>query len=640
MTDPELFPKDATDATGVANAAVAASLPLEDPTDRGLAERGRVATGAVRQIPGPGGAGVVWDLDAWAFLDAEPPPTVNPSLWRQSQLCAIEGLFEVVDGIWQVRGFDLSNVTFVAGETGWIVIDPLTSAETARAALGLANQHLGERPVVAVIYTHSHVDHFAGVRGIVEEADVRAGKVRIIAPVGFLEAAISENVTAGNVMTRRATYMYGALLPKGPQGLVGSGLGQTTPLGTFGLIAPTELVGTTGSELVVDGVRIEFQITPGTEAPAEMNFLFPDHRALCMAENCTATFHNVYTPRGAQIRDALAWAMYIDESIELYAVRADVSFASHHWPRWGADALRDHLEKQRDLYRYLHDQTMRLANLGHTPLEIAEELELPADVGDEFFNRGYYGTLSHNVKAVYQKYLGWFDGNPANLHPLPPVEAGIRYVEYMGGAEAVLAKARESFDRGEYRWVAQVLNHVVFADPENMAARALAADALEQLGYQAESGPWRSFYLTGAQELRHGPPPIEVPSTAQHDVISAMTVEMLLQYLGVRLNGPRAAGVSLAFTLAVTDGGPDGSPETLAVGLRHGALHHTRGRPHAQADVTVRLTRAALVEAVAAGRLDALVGRDDVELEGRVEALGEFSDLLDTFELFFPIVTP
>jgi alkyl sulfatase BDS1-like metallo-beta-lactamase superfamily hydrolase len=640
VSEPDLDPKGATATTAAANAAVAASLPLDDPTDRELAERGRIAGGSVRQVPGPGGLGVTWDLDAWAFLDGPSPDTVNPSLWRQSQLCAVEGLFEVVDGIWQVRGFDLSNVTFVRGERGWIVIDPLTSAETARAALDLVGEHLGERPVTAVIYTHSHVDHFAGVRGIVDEADVRSGDVRIIAPEGFLEAAISENVTAGNVMTRRATYMYGALLPKGPQGLVGSGLGQTTPLGTFGLIAPTEVVSVTGTELVVDGVRIEFQITPGTEAPAEMNFHFPDHRALCMAENCTATFHNVYTPRGAQIRDALAWAMYLDESVELFGARSDVAFASHHWPRWGADALRDHLEKQRDLYRYLHDQTMRLANHGHTMLEIAEELELPAAVGDEFFNRGYYGTVSHNVKAVYQKYLGWFDGNPAHLHPLPPAEAGTRYVEFMGGADALLARARDSFDRGEYRWVAQVVDHLVFAEPDNMAARSLQADALEQLGYQAESGPWRSFYLTGAQELRYGPPPIAVPSTAQPDAVSAMNVEMLLQFLGVRLNGPRAAGLAYAITLEVTDGGADGGPEQYAVGLRHGALHHTRGRRHHDADVVVRTTKAALVAAVAAGRLDQLRSADGVQVEGRPEVLAQLSDLFDTFELFFPIVTP
>lgn len=633
----ELDPKPATAATAAANRAVLGQLPFGDRTDFDLAERGRVARATVRQVPGEGG-GVVWDLDAWGFLDGDAPDTVNPSLWRQSQLCAIEGLFEVVPGIWQVRGFDLSNVTFVEGATGWVVIDPLTSAETAAAALALVTEHLGERPVVAVIYTHSHIDHFAGVRGIVDEDDVRAGRVRIIAPEGFLEAAISENVTAGNVMTRRATYMYGALLPRGPQGLVGSGLGQSTPLGSFGLIAPTDLVGHTGETMVVDGVRIEFQLTPGTEAPAEMNFLFPDHDAVCLAENCTATLHNVYTPRGAQIRDALAWAMYLDETLELFGGRASVAFASHHWPRWGAEAWHDHVAKQRDLYRYIHDQTMHRANLGETMLEIAEDLRLPPGLGDEFFNRDYYGTVSHNVKAVYQKYLGFFDGNPANLHPLPPTAAGARYVEYMGGADAVLARARDDFAAGEYRWVAQVLNHVVFADPDNTEARSLAADALEQLGYQAESGPWRSFYLTGAQELRHGPPPISVPGSNRPDVMKAMTVEMLLQYLGVKLDGVRAAGASLAFTLEVVQ--PDGTTEQHAVGVRHGALHHTRGRAHPAATATVRTPRAGLVDAVSAGRLDQLVGADGVTVDGDPAVLTQLSDLLVTFELFFPIVTP
>ncbi|MFZ4519825.1 MAG: alkyl/aryl-sulfatase [Microthrixaceae bacterium] len=637
MTDPDLTPKPASAATAAANAAVAGRLPLDDPTDRELAGRGLVARSTDRQVTGAGG-GVVWDLDAWGFLDGPAPDTANPSLWRQSQLCAIDGLFEVVPGIWQVRGLDLSNITFVQGGTGWVVVDPLTSAETAAAALALANEHLGERPVRAVLYTHSHIDHFAGVRGIVEEADVRSGAVRIVAPEGFLEAAVSENVIAGPAMLRRATYMYGALLPKGPQGHIGSGLGQGTPLGNVGLIAPTDLITRTGEELVLDGVRIEFQLTPGTEAPAEMNFLFPDHRALCMAENCTAVFHNVYTPRGAQIRDSLAWAIHLDESIHLFAGRADVAFASHHWPRWGRDAWLHHVRSQRDLYRFLHDQTMRMANHGLTGIEIAEEMRLPDGLGDEFFNRDYYGTLNHNVKAVYQKYLGFFDGNPARLHPLPPEAAGARYVEYMGGVDAVLARAREDFARGEFRWVAQVLDHVVFAHPERMDARALAADALEQLGYQAESGPWRSFYLTGAQELRHGPPAIEIPSGVQPELMAAMTVEMLLQFLGVRILPDRAAGRQLAFTLVVAE--DDGSTSTHAVGLHHSALHHLVDRPHPDAEATVRTTRGALVAAVAAGRLDQLLDDDGTTVEGRAEVLAELSELLDSFVLFFPIVTP
>jgi len=653
VSSPDLSPKPASEVTAAANRSVLDALPFGDRTDVELAERGRLASSPRRQITSEGG-GVTWDLDSWTFLDDDAPDTVNPSLWRQSQLCAVEGLFEVVDGIYQVRGYDLSNVTFVRGDTGWIVVDPLTSVETARAAFDLVTDELGERPVAAVIYTHSHVDHFAGVRGIVSDDDVASGRVRVIAPAGFLEAAISENVIAGNVMTRRASYMYGVLLSRGAQGLVGSGLGQTTPLGTFGLIAPTELISETGTELVVDGVRIEFQITPGTEAPAEMNFLFPDHRVLCMAENCTAVFHNVYTPRGAQIRDALAWSTYLHESLQRYADRADVSFASHHWPRWGADALRGHLSSQRDLYRYLHDQTMRLANHGLTSLEIAEELRLPPSLGDEFFNRDYYGTLNHNVKAVYQRYLGFFDGNPANLHPLPPTDAGAKYVEFMGGADELLRRARASFDAGEYRWVAQVVNHLVFAEPDNMDARALQADALEQLGYQSESGPWRSFYLTGAQELRNGPPPVVIKSAEKPDVMAAMTVEMLLQFLGVHLDGPAAAAHTastgdMTITLEVRDaapGGGAGGPGAVhAVGVANGALHHVGGGPHPDAQVTVSTTHAGLVAAITSGRLELLAdpstaaGADSV-VSGRVEVLVELSDLLDSFELFFPIVTP
>ena len=401
------------------------------------------------------------------------------------------------------------------------------------------------------------------------------------------------------------------------------------------------MITATGTELVVDGVRIVFQLTPGTEAPAEMNFHFPDHAALCMAENCTATFHNLYTPRGAQVRDALAWSKYINESIELFADQTDIAFASHHWPRWGATTCGTYLRKQRDLYRYLHDQTMRLANHGQTMVEIAEELDLPAALGDEFFNRGYYGTVNHNVKAVYQRYLAGSTATRPTCTRCRPSRRRVRYVEYMGGADAVLERARAVVRRrrvplggagGEPRRASP--------NPTTTAARALQADALEQLGYQAESGPWRNFYLTGAQELRHGPPPIQVRSSAQHDVISAMTVEMLLQYVGVRLNGPRAVGIELAFTIEVTDAGPDGGPELHAVGLRHGALHHTRGRHHHDADVTVRTPKEALVAAVSSGRLESLADHPEARIVGRVEALTELSDLLDSFELFFPIVTP
>jgi alkyl sulfatase BDS1-like metallo-beta-lactamase superfamily hydrolase len=632
-------PKDATEHTRAANAAVLDSLPFGDRSDFERARRGRIAPPDTNQVMGRMGF-PVWDLDAFAFLEGDAPDTVNPSLWRQAQLNMTAGLFEVADGFYQVRGLDLSNITFIESASGWIVIDPLTSSDTAKAAYDLVSRHLDERPVHTVIYTHSHVDHFAGVRGIVDEADVRSGAVRIIAPEGFLEEAISENVIAGTAMTRRATYMYGALLPKGPRGHVDAGLGKGVPLmGAQGLIAPTELITETGTELDVDGVRIVFQLTPGTEAPAEMNFHFPDRRILCMAENCTANLHNLYTLRGAQIRDALAWSRYIHESIELFEAHTDVCFASHHWPRWGRDDIVDFLTRQRDLYRFIHDQTMRLANHGQTMVEIAEELALPPALGDEFFNRDYYGTLNHNAKAVYQRYLGWFDANPAHLHPHPPVEAARRYVDYMGGADAVLERARGSFADGDYRWVVEVVNHVVFAEPANDEARLLQADALEQLGYQAESGPWRGFYLTGAQELRNGSPAgLPAPALASADVLAAMTVEMLLELMGVRLRGLDAAPHELAFLLTV----PDRS-ETWLLGLGHGAVNHVPAVPDLDADVdaTVTLTHAALAAlARGTGVLDDLVGDGSVSIDGDAAAFAQFLGYLDTFAFWFPIIEP
>jgi alkyl sulfatase BDS1-like metallo-beta-lactamase superfamily hydrolase len=632
------LPKPATDHTRAANAACVEGLPLDDPLDHERATRGLIATHPTGRIDRADGR-AAWDTSSHDFVrDAShAPDTVNPSLWRQARLNSIHGLFEVVDGVWQARGYDLSNVTFVAGDTGWIVIDPLTSAETASACLALANEHLGERPVVAVIYTHSHVDHFGGVYGVVDEADVESGAVRIIAPLGFMAEAVSENVIAGPVMQRRAQYMYGGLLPADPTGHVDAGLGKTTPKGTVGLIAPTEEVGETGTELVVDGVRVEFQYTPGTEAPAEMNFLFPDLRLLCMAENCTANMHNVYTPRGAQVRDALAWSKYIAEAIELFAHRADACFASHHWPRWGAAEARRFLVQQRDLYRWLHDQTMRLANHGLTAVEIAEELaELPVELRTEFHVRGYYGTLNHNVKAVYQRYLGWFDANPANLHPLPPVEAGLRYVELMGGADAVLAAGRAAFDRGEYRWVAQLVNHLVFAEPDNREARSLQADALEQMGYQAESGPWRNFYLTGAMELRAEGDPPAGEGRAGGGLVGALSVAQIFDALGVRLNGDAAAGKRITTNWRFTD-----LDEDHVLGLENSALHHVPGRHAPDAQVTVTLAKTTLGRIImGVTTFPDQVAEGAVELAGDVNALVELFGCLDRFPTWFPIVTP
>ena len=632
---PDRTPKPATDHTRDAHAGTAALLPLDDDTDFERASRGLVAqhpTGVIDR-----GGFPIWDIHRHDFVRdrAEAPDTVDPSLWRQARLNCIHGLFQVADRVWQVRGYDLSNITFIAGDSGWIVIDPLTTAETAAAALALADEHLGARPVVAVIHTHSHIDHFGGVLGVTSQDDVDAGRCRVIAPEHFLAEAVSENVIAGPVMIRRAMYMYGALLPHSAQGHVDAGLGKATPLGTTSLIAPTEEISATGTELDVDGVRIVFQSTPGTEAPAEMNFHFPEMRLLCMAENCSHNLHNLYTPRGAQVRDALAWSKYIGEAIDLFADDTDTCFASHHWPRFGTDDARRFLTQQRDLYRWIHDQTMRLANHGLTPLEIAEQLDLPPSLRTEFHARGYYGTVSHNVKAVYQRYIGWFDGNPAHLHALPPVEASQRYVEYMGGADAVLERARADFAAGDFRWVAQVVDHVVFADPGNLDARALQADALEQLGYQAESGPWRNFYLTGAQELR-ADTLLDLGNAPLGGLAGAMTTEMLFDAIAVRIVPDRVDDAPWSMNWVITD-----RDERHVVGLSNRTLFHRPGATDPDAAGTVSLTSSGLIALVdRATTLDDALADGSCTVEGDDAGLRRLLDALDTFARVFPIVTP
>lgn len=609
--------KGATPATLATHRALAASLPPDDGADFANARRGFIGT-----IP-DAAIGGSWTMAPFAFLDGEQPDTVNPSLWRQARLNALHGLFEVTPGIYQVRGFDISNVTFIEGKRGLIVIDPLTSAEPAAAALKLMRAHRGDKPVTAVIYTHSHIDHYGGVRGVLSDADIAAG-VPIIAPEGFLQAAISENVLAGNVMNRRATYMYGALLPRDAKGHVDCGLGKAVSLGQVSLVAPNLSIRETGETHVIDGVEICFQVTPDTEAPAEMNFYFPGHGALCMAENCTCQLHNLYTPRGAQVRDARAWSHYIDEASRLYARDAKVLFASHHWPRWGSGEAQRFLAVQRDLYRFIHDQTLRLANHGLGPVEIAERLALPPALAAEWHTRGYYGTLNHNTKAVYQRYLGWFDGNPANLHKLPPVEAGRRYVEVAGGADQLLAAAHRAFEAGDYRWVAELVSHLVFADPANASARALLADALEQMGYQAESGPWRDFYLTGAMEAREPRPEPVAPRQGANAQLFSLGGEDLLESLSVRLDGERAGAIELAFTLQFSDTG-----ETFEITVGSGVLHHRATT--AKADVA--LSRQSLVQLV--------LGQTDLETAGLACAgLTQLLALLDRFDFWFNIVTP
>ena len=545
MTDPKPLPKElaaskpATDYTARANASVLELLPFSDRRSFEDARRGFIASLDPVTFRRPEDGKVTYDISQLGFLADDAPPTANPSLWRQAQLNAQNhGLFEVVDGIYQVRSFDLANMTAIRGDAGWVLIDPLTSAESSRAALDIINQHLGERPVKAVIITHSHSDHFAGIWGVIDPEDVAAGRTAIIVPDHFVKESLSENVMAGNVMRRRAIYMYGLMLPHSPKGFVSIGLGPSLAMGTTGLASPTDIIKETGETRLIDGIEIEFQMTPDSEAVSEFVFFLPQFKALCMSEITSHHLHNVYTPRGAQVRDALAWAEQINESMDRFGCRQEVYFAGHHWPIWGREAVLAFLKKQRDLYKYIHDQTLRLANHGFTKEEIAEQLSLPESLARDFSNRDYYGTVSHNSKAVYVKYLGYYDGNPANLNPVPPSQAAKNYMDFMGGADAVTSKARSSFDRGEYRWTAQVLNHVVLAEPDHEAARALLADAYEQMGYQAESGPWRNMYLTGAMELRYGKPKSKA-IRLQEGTARNMPLEHLFRAMAVRLNGPR-----------------------------------------------------------------------------------------------------
>jgi alkyl sulfatase BDS1-like metallo-beta-lactamase superfamily hydrolase len=629
--------KEATEFTTSANRSLLEELFWDDKQDFVAASRGFIASLDNPVIQDENGR-AVWNLDAYPFLAEETaPPSVNPSLWRISRLNALyHGLFQVTEGVYQIRSFDLAVMSIIESDSGYVVVDPLTAPATARAGMDLVYKHVGRKPIIAVIYTHSHIDHWGGVKGVISAADVKAGKIKVIAPEHFLEHAISENVIAGNVMSRRASYMYGNLLPKGHRGQVGAGLGQTTPSDIVSLIEPTEYITSTGQTLVVDGLEIVFQLTPGTEAPAEMNFLFPSYRALCMAENCTHNMHNLYTLRGAQVRDPKAWAHYINEAIEIFNGRYDVIFASHHWPTWTAESGVEFLKKQRDMYKYLHDETLRLANQGFTMLEIPELIQLPADLFNAWYNRGYYGSINHNVKAIYQRYLGFFDGNPATLHPLPPEAAGQKYVAFMGGAEALLAKARESFAKGEYRWVAQVVNHLVFAVPENEAARHLQADALEQLGYQAESGPWRNFYLSGAKELRDGVIDLGAPKTSSPDVIKATPLDMFFDLLAVRLNGPQAAGKKIVLNANFTD-----IDEQYLLVVENGVLNYAKGKQEPEADATLTLSRTALDEVILGeAKLADKLAAGEAQISGNPEKLVEFLSLMDTFEFWFNIVTP
>lgn len=623
----------ASAATVQAQKAFSASLPADDRQDFDFADRGFVATRADPLIKREDGQ-VAWNLAAYDFLKGPAPATVNPSLWRQAQLLSKHGLYKVSDRVWQVRGFDISNITFVQGDTGWIVIDPLTMKETAQAALELVNAKLGKRPVKAVIYTHSHSDHFGGVRGVVDEADVKAGMVAIIAPKGFMEEVAAENILAGNAMSRRAQYQFGIMLPPGAEGQITSGIGQTIARGTITLIPPTQIIDHTGQELALDGVKVRFQYTPATEAPAEMNLYFPDLRILDMAENANVTMHNVLTPRGALVRDSKAWADGLTEALRLYGDISDIMITSHGWPRFGGAVVRDVLADHRDAYKYLHDQTVRLMNLGLTGDEIAARIQLPPSLSKSWFNRGYYGSMSFNSRAVYQRYMGWYDANPAHLVPAPPADAGKRYVAAIGGAAKVRAMAKDAVGQGDYAWAASLLNHAVMADDSDTEAKTMLAAAYRQMGYQTENSLWRNIYLTGADELSGGVRKLP-PSMAPLDMIAALDSQMIFDVLAIRLNADKAGDARLKIVFVFPD-----RNERFLVEVRNGVLVAQPAREGEIADATLTVARPVFLDSLFRGTsLAPKVASGEVKLEGDRAAMGRLTGWFDAFPTDFPIVT-
>ena len=625
---------DATPTTLAANAQFAKDLKLDDPQDFEDAKRGFIAKPTGKLLAADGS--VLYDYDAYQFIQGQgqAPDTVNPSLWRHARLNAEIGLFKVTDGIYQLRGFDLANITLIEGKTGWIVVDALTSRESSAAAMAFARQHLGNKPVTALVFSHSHIDHFGGALGVLTPQEVAERKVPVIAPAGFMEEATSENVMVGTAMGRRSIYQFGRDLERSAKGNVDTGLGKNVVYGTFGILPPTQLITKPTEELTLDGVHFVFHNVPGAEAPAELTFFIPEKKAYGGAENLAQTMHNLLPVRGAKVRDALRWSEYMDQALEQTA-GTEVYFGQHNWPIWGNAHIQDFIKAHRDVYKYTHDQTVRLINAGYTRNEIADKIKLPKSLEDHFGARGYYGDLRHNVRAVYQFYLGAYDGNPANLNPLPPQESAKHYLELLGGADKAVAAAQTAYDKGEYRWAAELLNHAVFGDPSSKAAKELLAKTYDQMGYMSEAATWRNSYLTAAAELRNGPPAKGVSRAGFVEMLMQTPVERFLEAMAAGLDGPAADGKNLKVNLVLSD-----IKESYVLWIENAVLHYKKAAPATDANATLTLTKSIFIKMMAgtAGVKDTLLS-DDLKIDGSKIDLARFFGLIDKAPGTFAIVT-
>ena len=623
---------DASPTTMAANAEFAKKLNLGDPQDFENAKRGFIAkpTGKIVQPDGT----VLKDFDAYGFLDGKAADTVNPSLWRHAQLNANIGLYKVMDGVYQLRGFDIANMTLIEGKTGWILVDPLTARESSKAALEFARKHLGNKPVSAIIFTHAHADHYGGILGVTTPEEVAQRKIPIIAPEGFMEEATSENVLVGTGMARRSMYQFGKNLPRSATGNVDTGLGKDVVYGSIGILPPNALITKPTQPMQVDGLDFVFHNVPAAECPAELSFQIPALKLYDGAENMVHTMHNLLPVRGAKVRDSLRWSNYMDEAIA-QTQGAEVFIASHNWPEWGNANIKKMLTMHRDVYKYTHDQTVRLINAGYTPYEISDMIKLPQSLEGYFGARGYYGDLRHNVRAVYQFYLGHYDGNPANLNKLPPKESAKRYVALLGGADKAVAAAQAAYDKGDYRWAAELLNHAVFGDPSSKAAKELLAKTYDQMGYQAEASTWRNSYLTAAMELRQGPPTKGIDKSFLIEALLQTPIERFLEAMAGGLNGPDADGKNLKVNLVLTD-----LKETYVLWIENAVLHFKRAEADPSANATLTLTRPIFVKMIAgtAGIKDTLMS-DDLKIGGSKIDLVRFFGLIDKAPGTFAIVT-